>query len=210
MSEEKLEGNEKIFSKSCLIVGTISAVLSFVPGINYLAIVAGTITIIYGILGLFETEKKKVACIGIILGVLSIIITYFIMSNNIQFLKNNVYDISNEQNTENNDSDYVLKNEVEVVIGEFEQNNETFDGEFYNNMTKLPVTLNNKSKTMKSFNITIEAVDEDGNRIIEETVYVEKLRPGQSYKTEAFSYASGDMMEKLENAKFVVLDASSY
>ena len=214
MSETKVDCKESIFSVSGFILGIISIVIAFVPFLNYLAIVSGILSIIFGIMGIGQEGRKKVACVGIILSILSIIITYIIINYKNDFIIGNIYNVSNElnesYNNENNNSEDVLKNQVDVILGDFEITSEVDDFEMMNNTSKLPVTLKNKSNEIKSFNVTIEAVDEEGNRITEEQVYVEKLRPNQSYETEAFNYASDEMAEKLENAKFVVLDASSY
>ena len=196
------------------ILGIISIVTAFVPFLNYIAIVTGVLSMFFGIMGLAQENRKKVACVGIILSILSIIITYIIINYKNDFIIGNIYNVSNElnesYNNENNNSEDVLKNQVDVILGDFEITSEVDDFEMMNNTCKLPVTLKNKSNEIKSFNVTIEAVDEEGNRITEEQVYVEKLRPNQSYETEAFNYASDEMAEKLENAHFVVLDASSY
>ena len=214
MSETKVDCKESIFSVSGFILGIISIVIAFVPFLNYLAIVTGILSIIFGIMGIGQEGRKKVACVGIILSILSIIITYVITNYKKDFIYNKIYNVSNELNdsfnNENNNSEDVLKKQVDVILGDFEITSEVDDFEMMNNTSKLPVTLKNKSNEIKSFNVTIEAVDEEGNRITEEQVYVEKLRPNQSYETEAFNYASDEMAEKLENAKFVVLDASSY
>ena len=214
MSETKVDCKESIFSVSGFILGIISIVIAFVPFLNYLAIVTGILSIIFGIMGIGQEGIKKVACVGIILSILSIIITYVITNYKKDFIYNKIYNVSNELNdsfnNENNNSEDVLKKQVDVILGDFEITSEVDDFEMMNNTSKLPVTLKNKSNEIKSFNVTIEAVDEEGNRITEEQVYVEKLRPNQSYETEAFNYASDEMAEKLENAKFVVLDASSY
>ena len=214
MSEMKGDCKESIFSKSGFILGIISIVIAFVPFLNYIAIVTGVLSIFFGIMGIGQEGRKKVACVGIILSILSIIITYIIINYKNDFIIGNIYNVSNElnesYNNENNNSEDVLKNQVDVILGDFEITSKVDDFEMMNNTSKLPVTLKNKSNEIKSFNVTIEAVDEEGNRITEEQVYVEKLRPNQSYETEAFNYASDEMAEKLENAKFVVLDASSY
>ena len=213
MSEEKLGCGEKIFSKSSFVLGIISIVIAFVPAINYLAIVISMIAIVLGLFGLSELNRKKVAIIGIVFGIISIVVTYLIINFKQEYLFDNIRNINSEINdSENTDSEDVLKNQVDVIIGDYEQSNELVEDDFYvmPYNAKLPVTLKNKSNEIKSFNISIEAIDENGNRITVDNVYVEKLRPGQSYKTETFTYSTGDMLEKLSNAKFVVLDASSY
>ena len=212
MSEEKNEYQESICAKSGFVLGIVSIITAFAPLINYLAIVMGILAIIFGLMG--QKERKKIACMGIILGILSIIFTYIIINFQIDFAFNKISEVNNKLNMMNeeniNDTENVLANELDVVIGTYEESNVVYDYDMISTSTQLPITLRNKSNETKSFNVMIEAIDENGDRITEDTVYVEKLRSGQSYQTNAFYYMSDEITESLNNATFRVLEASSY
>lgn len=216
MSEEKIENKEKILVKSGFVLGIISIIITFVPVINYMSYITGLLAVIFSLVSIWKKNSKQIAYFGLVLGFLSILITYIILIKNIDFAFNKISEVNNKlninmMNEENiNDTENVLANEVDVIIGTLENEISDYEYDFSYNSIKLPVTLKNKSNEIKSFNITIEAVDENGDRITENTVYVEKLRSGQSYQTTAFDYMSGEMTERLQNATFRVLDASSY
>lgn len=216
MSEEKIENKEKILVKSGFVLGIISIIITFVPVINYMSYITGLLAVIFSLVSIWKKNSKQIAYFGLVLGFLSILITYIILIKNIDFAFNKISEVNNKLNINMmnegniNDTENVLANEVDVIIGTLENEISDYEYDFSYNSIKLPVTLKNKSNEIKSFNITIEAVDENGDRITENTVYVEKLRSGQSYQTTAFDYMSGEMTERLQNATFRVLDASSY
>lgn len=223
MSEEK--HMENIFAKSGFVLGILGSVLAFIPGVNYIAIVLGTLAIIICLIGKKQEDVRKVAYVGMILGAISIIVTYIIINYGMKFsFYSNMLEDNNEYSDsglfEENDVDSteeILSNQLDVIIGEYEVEFENIEDnvEYYYDImsyssSKLPVTLRNKSNEMKSFNVLIEAVDENGDRITEDTVFIESLRSGQLYKTNAFQYSSGEMLEKLKNATFKVLTVSTY
>ena len=98
----------------------------------------------------------------------------------------------------------VLDTKVKVVLGEYQNaKDDTWSDK------ALPVTVTNISDKTLSFSIGVEAVDEDGNRIDEDTFYATELAPGQSYTEETFDWSSVDE-EVLEQATFRVYRANSY
>lgn len=223
MSDEKIEYRENIFAKSGFVLGIISIIIAFMPIINYMSYVIGILAILFSLISLWQKSNKQIAYFGLILGILSIIFVYIMFNYNLDFASNKIIDtnkkINNSMLEEERDqnAEDILLNELEVDIGEYKSENPEYEYNYeynydymYYNSTKLPITLRNKSNEIKSFNVMIEAIDENGDRITEETVYVESLRSGQSYTTNAFEYSSGEMIEKLNNATFRVLKAYSY
>lgn len=63
---------------------------------------------------------------------------------------------------------------------------------------------------MKSFSITIEATDAEGNRIDEDYIMVNDLKSNQSIEEEIFTFETSDTVAKLKNATFSVLKVSKY
>ena len=102
-------------------------------------------------------------------------------------------------------TDDVLKDYLDVKIGDFE-----VDTDEYITNTKLIVTLKNKSSEKKSFDVKIEAVDKDGNRIDSDTAYASDLNAGQSQKIELFTLVTSDKIKTYKKAKFKIVEASMY
>ena len=65
-------------------------------------------------------------------------------------------------------------------------------------------------RSMASYSITIEAVDENGKRIQDDTVYVNDLNAGQEQDFEAFTLITSDDAKKLKTAKFNILEVSKF
>lgn len=205
-NEEKTNVVEKSgLATAGLVLGIIGVCTSFIPIINNLSFVMGILAVIFGILNLKKTKKGKViACI--ILGILAIWMTI----SSQQALSDSLNDLSNDLETTFNDLDGsntndILANDVDVQIGTF-----TIEKGDYYDSTKLPVKITNKSSEMKSFSITIEAVDADGNRIEEGYIMVNDLKPTQSVEETTFTFESDDTITKLRTATFNVLKISKY
>lgn len=205
-NEEKTNVAEKSgLATAGLVLGIIGVCTSFIPIINNLSFVMGILAVIFGILNLKKTKKGKVIA-SIILGILAIWMTI----SSQQALSDSLNDLSNDLETTFNDLDGsntndILANDVDVQIGTF-----TIEKGDYYDSTKLPVKITNKSSEMKSFSITIEAVDADGNRIEEGYIMVNDLKPNQSVEETTFTFESDDTIAKLKTATFNVLKISKY
>lgn len=99
----------------------------------------------------------------------------------------------------------LLKNDIEVTFGTFQIENDEFFESY-----KLPVTIKNKGKEKSSFSVKIEAVDASGARIDNDTVYVDSLNAGQTQEAEAFTLITEETAQKFKNAEFKVLEVSKY
>ena len=100
-------------------------------------------------------------------------------------------------------TDEIMEKYLEVTFGEFE-----VEKSYYLTQTKLNLTVKNKSDTIMSFSINIEAIDENGTRLATDTIYVERLGAGQSQKEKAFTFLDKEKADELKNAKFRVYGAS--
>ena len=99
----------------------------------------------------------------------------------------------------------VLK-QVDVDMGNFEVETD----EYGFNETKLTVKITNKTNETKSFSFKIEAVDENGNRISDDTIYANDLTSGQSQNFDIFEYVESEKIDAMKNAKFNIIEASMY
>lgn len=192
------------FGVASLVLGIIGICISFIPIVNYLSFVLGLLALIFGIVSLIKKASKGMATAGLILGILAIIVAYNIHTVFSNVLKEVLENNTIEEITENS-TDRLLEKYVGVEIGKFEVTKNEFWAD-----TSLQVKVTNKADSIKSFRIQLEAVDNNGDRIDEDYIYVNSLGAGQSQTFEAFEFISSDMVEKLENATFKVVDVAMY
>ena len=200
-----MENSEKTKSGLCtagLVLGIIGLCTSFVPIINNASFFMGVIAIIFGLLSIKKASKSKLF-VTVIVGILAIAITLSVQksaSDSLDALSDDL------DKATGNSTEEVLKNDVDVEIGDFEVTTD----EYGLNDTKLTVKLTNKTNETKSFDVQIEAVDLNGNRITQEYVYAMNLAAGQSQNFDIFTFISSDEVESMQNATFKVIEASSY
>lgn len=200
-----MENSEKTKSGLCtagLVLGIIGLCTSFIPIINNASFFMGVIAIIFGLLSIKKASKSKLFA-TIIIGILAIVITLSVQksaSDSLDALSDDL------DKATGNSTEEVLKNDVDVEIGDFEVTTD----EYGLNDTKLTVKLTNKTNETKSFDVQIEAVDLNGNRITQEYVYAMNLAAGQSQNFDIFTFISSDEVESMQNATFKVIEASSY
>lgn len=201
MANENVQ-KKSSFSKPGLVLGIIAISLSFIPILNNAAFFLGALALIFGIIAIISKAPKGKPIAAIILGVLSIVITLSLQSSWSKSLDELSKDLDNV--TGDNTED-VLKN-IDLSIGNLEIT--TDDYGFTD--SKLVVKVTNKLKEKKSFSITIEAVDANGDKIDQDYVYANDLSAGQSQEFELFTYISSDKVEAMKNAQFKVVEASMY
>lgn len=199
MEEKKKSG----FATAGLVLGIIGMCTSFIPIINNLSFVLGIIGVIFGIISLIKKADKGQSIIGIILCILAIVITI----NSQQALSDSLNEVSSNLNKATGAStEEVLKNDVNVELGEFE----VTEGSYGITNTKLTVKVTNKTSEKRTFSFHIEAVDDSGTRINEDYVYANDLAAGQSQNFDIFTYVSSDKLDSMENATFKIIEASMY
>lgn len=103
-----------------------------------------------------------------------------------------------------NDTDEILAKYADVTMGEFVYVEENPLN------SSLSVTVKNKSKGTKDFDITIEAVNEDGIRLDTDEVYVESLKSGQTAKLKAFEDLTSGEAEDFKGADFKIVEIYMY
>ena len=79
MSETTNTNNGRGMGIAALVLGIIAAILSFVPCVNIFAVLPGLLGIIFGAVGMSQAKKagapKGLPTTGLILGILSIVIS---------------------------------------------------------------------------------------------------------------------------------------
>lgn len=203
MEEKKKSG----FATAGLVLGIIGVCTSFIPIVNNLSFILGLIGILFGIVSLIKKASKKTAIAAIIVCVLAM---YFTVSSQ-KSLSDSIDDAFNEvsnsldtmtgENTED-----VLKNDLDVELGKFKVE----EGEYGINETKLNVKVTNKKDEKVSGDIQVEAVDKDGNRIMNDYVYFNDLGAGQSQSFDIFTYIPEEDLSKVKKAEFKIVSASIY
>nr|DAY80329.1 MAG TPA: hypothetical protein [Caudoviricetes sp.] len=156
-----------------------------------------------GIIALIKKTGKNQAIAGIILCILAVIITV----NSQKALTDTLNEVStNLDKATGSSTEEVLKNDVNVELGNFEVTEDNYG--LVN--TKLTVKVTNKTGEKKSFNLHIEAVDASGARIDEDYVYANGLASGQSQNFDIFAFVSSDKIDAMKNATFKIVEASVY
>lgn len=208
MDEQKT--NKSSLATAGLVLGIIGVVFSFIPIIRFVGYPMGVLSIVFGIIPLCGKKSVGKAVAALVLGVATLILTFVLQAVTIQAVDTAVNEISESSSDYLNDvsgenTEKLLKENVDVSIGKFTIEKGDFIDDY-----KLPVSVKNKGAEKSSFSIKIEAVDSNGNRLEEDTVYVDTLNPGQSQEFEAFTLVTSDSAQKLANATFKIVEVSKY
>lgn len=201
-----MEQKGKGLSIAALVLGIIGVVLAFIPLINTFGIILGVLALIFGIIGIAIATKKAKAIVAVVLAIAAIGISIGMKAATVKAVDDAVKETTSALDDITGDNtEKLLKENVDVTFGTFTIES----GEFIDNC-KLPVTVTNKGKEKASFSIQIEAVDENGKRIDDDSVYVNDLNAGQSQDFEAFTLISSDEMAKYKTATFKIVEISKF
>ena len=194
---------KSVFAITSLVLGIVGIALSFIPIVNNAAFVLGILAVVFGIITLVKKAGKGQAIAGLVLGILAIIITLVMQNSFSNALDETSKDLDNMtgENTEE-----VLEKYADVEFGTFVAEKD----EIGILSTSLNVSVTNKSKEQRSFDINVEAVDENGTRIEEDYILINDLAPGQTQKVEIFNLLDEDTANSMKNATFKVFEASAY
>lgn len=198
MEEKKKSG----LATAGLVLGIIGICTSFIPVINNVSFILGLMGTIFGIVALIKKSSKGQAIAGIILCILTIVITI----NSQKTLSDSLNTWSQDlDKAAGNSTEEVLKNDVDVQLGDFQVTKGTYTTE-----TVLKATVKNKTNDTKSFSIQVEAVDANGSRIANDYIYANNLNAGQSQEFKLFEYVESDKLNSMKNATFKIVEASMY
>lgn len=158
-------------------------------------------------------KRNNGVIIAVISGVVVVVLAFFVfvaplifidkMSSDVDEMMSNSNELLNNSSGAN--TEQILDDDLDVDFGTFTRDRT------YSSITvgKLPVTVHNKGSERATYNIQIEAVDANGDRIAEDAVYVANLAPGQSVTKDVFTTSSDNYYE-LTEATFKVAGISKY
>lgn len=198
-----MEKEKTGLSTASLVLGIIGICTSFIPIVNNVSFILGVLAIIFAVISLIKRAGTGKAVAGLVIAIIAIVVTIQsqkALSDGINTISNSI-DKATGANTEE-----VLKNDVEVILGNFEATTD----EYGITNTKLVATVKNKLNESKSFNIHVEAVDSNGNRIAEDYIYANNLGAGQTQKVEIFNLVQSDKVDSLKKATYKIIEASVY
>ncbi|MCQ2455680.1 MAG: hypothetical protein MJ090_06055 [Clostridia bacterium] len=189
-----------------LVLGIVGIVLSFIPIIRFVAYPLAALSFIFGLIPLIGKKSIGKAVAAIVLGIATLISTVVMQAATVKAVDtaiNTATDSLNDMTGDNTDA--LLKNDVDVTIGEFK----IVKGDYFDSY-KLPVTVKNKGKEKASFLVKVEAVDKNGERIEDDSVSVDTLNAGQSQSCEAFTLITSETAKQLKSATFKVVEVSKF
>jgi len=191
------------------VLGIIGVVFAFIPLCYWIAYILGALALIFGIIGLVKKVSGHKALVATILGAVAIVVGIVMNILAVKAVNDALNLVENTVTSSFGDllSDYegdALGKTVEVTIDGYKDVEDNFWGD-----KALVVNIKNISDKTLSFSIDIEALDADGNRIDDSSVYAESLAPGQSTTKNAFTMSKLDE-NVLEKATFRVYKATSY
>lgn len=200
---KNLKERKSGFATAALVLGIIGICLSFIPILNNAVFFLGILAVIFAFVSFAKKASKGKAIAGLILGILSVVITLSLQSSWAESLDKVSDDLDNAVG---NNTEEILGNDVDVSIGNFEGSL----GDYGLVDSKLTVTVTNLTDEIKSFNIQIEAVDASGSRIATDYVMANSLGAGQSQNFDIFTYVSSEDLEAMQSATFNVVEVSMY
>jgi hypothetical protein len=196
------------------IISILAILGSAIPIFNNVSFFFAVISLIFGIIGLVSIRKGKRVGQGLAIATIILsVVTFVIVIATQSFYGKVADDIGNSVNESVNDydgtnTDKLLETSVDVTIGAFAFNQGAEPAYTYDDTTELPVTIKNKSSEKASYSVKIEAVDANGTRVAEETLYANDLNSGQSFSDKAFKYIEESKLEAVKSATFKVLEVS--
>jgi uncharacterized membrane protein len=199
--------NVKIVNKTnglgiaAVVLTSIGFAGSWIPIMNIISMIFSGAGIILGLISLikaFKIKKFVLPILSVILGILTFCISNF-MNNKLKESVDQSLDNMNGNNTEQ-----LLKNDVSVELGKFQ----VIEKDYGLKDTELSVKITNKASSKKSYRVKIEALDQTGIRIEDDTVYADSLNSGQTAEEKAFKLVTSDKIKDLQNATFKILEVS--
>jgi hypothetical protein len=155
-----------------------------------------------------DARKKNGVVIAVVVGAVALIaVAFMVFVAPLIFISKTTSDVNDLiSDSTGANTEQILQNELDVTFGSFAR-----DPKFTTLVRgKLPVTIRNKGSERASYHVQIEAVDASGNRIAEDTVFVQNLGAGQSVTKEAFTLSDEDDYYKLTHATFRIAGVSKY
>ena len=142
-------------------------------------------------------KKKAVATVLIIvIAIIVLIIAVLKIATN-----NSIRKANNElEEMANMSTEKILQQYADIGIGSFKEEENEFN---------LAIHVKNKSDSVKTFSIQIQALNKNNEEIKTETVYANNLQPGQTKELHAFQAESKEA-ENLKEASFKIIKVRMY
>lgn len=202
-----------------IIISIIGCICAMFPLLNIVSIVVIFIGFVISVVVLANGKSRALSIIAMLVSIFTVIIAINIDIKVVgNFNKNNSsYRISNINNNDNvvknfiksvdKSSDEILKDiDVLIDIMDYDTNSSGMK------KIKLSVKVTNKSDTRKSYIINIAAIGKGNYKIVEDSIYVLNLDPGEVKTYEAFKFdeISDEEFNMIKDAKFKVINAKEY
>jgi hypothetical protein len=185
-----------------LVLGVVSLVLSFVPLIKYVAAVFAVVAVVLATREFLrqdpaarirlkgkDVRDQRYCRIGRFLAILAVI----------SVVTGTIWGIKVQHDTRikagASGTGLVLQQDLSVKFGLFEVGADAVGAE----TRRLPVQVENKSGSTKSFEIQVEALDGDSRRIASQIIYAPKMRGGEKRDLEAFGYVDSETTQQLNS-----------
>lgn len=192
-----------------LVLGIVSLALSFVPLIQYVAVLFAIAAVVLATrefarqdpaarirLKGKDVRDHRFCRIGRFLAVLAVI---SVVASTIWGIKQ---DRDNRIKASGAGTGLVLEQDLRVEFGVFEVGVDPVGAE----TRRLPLTFENKAGGTKSCEAQVEAIV-DNRRIASQTLFAPKLRSGEQRALEAFGYVDSETTQALKTATFRVATA---
>jgi hypothetical protein len=193
-----------------LVLGIVTLVLSFVPIIQYVAVLFAIVTVALATrefarmdpaarirLKGKDVRDQRLCRIGRFLAVVAII---SVAASTIWGIKT---DHDNRIKAGGNGTNLVLEQDLKVTFGDFSIGQDAVGAE----TRVLPVHVKNKAGGTKSCEIQIEALDGNDSRVASQTLPVSSIKSGEERDLQAFGYVDSETTQQLKTAKFKVAQA---
>ena len=205
-TEQQVTKKKSGLATAGMVLGIIGVCLSFIPIVNNACFFLGALAIIFGIIALLKKRSIAKSITAVICGILAIAITLAMQAAVLNAIDDAFDDFDEDMDYLSGEkTNEILEKYLDVSIGKFQ----VIEYEYYNDC-KLEVTIKNKSEEKASFEIKIEAIDNNGNRIESDTIYANDLGAGQSQKFDIFTLITSDKYSDMQGASFKVFEASMY
>ncbi|MDR1196963.1 MAG: hypothetical protein LBL08_01665 [Candidatus Nomurabacteria bacterium] len=175
-------------------IGILGLIFGLIPNLNSYGIWLAIIALAIGLLGFFH-KAGKYAKYLLILGGAALLVSLVSVS-----IQNNLFWNSVDSRFSRQDgsmTDYLLKNDVDISFGEF-----TAEG--------MGMTIKNRNSERKSYGILVDAKNEAGEVITNQSIDTGGIASGAEKKITIFSITPDWQLESMKKAKFEITKVSQY
>lgn len=202
MSEEAVERPKakSATAITALVLSIIALALSLVPIVNNFAFVLAIVALIFGIVGIVGISRGERSGLGMAVAAISIAAVAAIAVLVSQAVYSSEIDKMTGGATEE-----IIASDVDIAFGSYtlKKNNGVIT-------SKLPVRVTNLTDKNASYAIQIEATDSAGDRIADDTIYLNDLAPNQGQTVRAFVHVPIEDYQAMRTARFTIVSVSEY